>query len=102
MNILNISKRIHFLLVAGVALAILVDLTSTVATAGLRRDVKTETAAPLPAIEIGATSYLEDDPEFAPKFKPVVARGRPVQRRAIASLACTFSIARLCVLPARA
>jgi len=103
------KNPIHFFLGGAVVLAILIDLTSGAAVAGLPQRPEAETVLPVvmapaeaaPArsaapLALASGPYLEDDPEFAPKFKQVVGRARP-QSHALDRLGCALNVTRMCV-----
>lgn len=88
MHTLDIRHRVPSLLAIAAVIIIVMDLFSTPANAGRMPDTTTNVLsaeAPLPQpvklAHAKAAPLLEEEPEFAPQFKQVVAHSRPAQSR---------------------
>ena len=100
MHTLDIRHRVPSLLAIAAVIIIVMDLFSTAANAGRMPDTEASTpvvaaanAQPVKLAQAKATPapLLEEDPEFAPQFKQVVARSRPAQQRAGSLFGRVFS-----------
>ena len=90
MHTLDIRHRVPSLLAIAAVIIIVIDLFSTPANAGRMPEIETSVpvavaslSQPVKLTQTRATPapLLEEDPEFAPQFKQVVARNRPAQQR---------------------
>jgi hypothetical protein len=100
MHTLDIRHRVPSLLAIAAVIIIVMDLFSTPANAGRMPDAETS----IPVVLASAAKpdklahtrstpalLLEEEPEFAPQFKQVVARSRPAQQRAGSLFGRVFS-----------
>lgn len=101
MHTLDIRHRVPSLLAIAAVIIIVMDLFSTPANAGRMP----ETEPSMPVVVVGSFAQpvklaqakaapaplLEEDPEFAPQFKQVVARSRPAQKHTASLFGRVFS-----------
>jgi hypothetical protein len=90
MHTLDIRHRVPLLLAIAAVIIIVIDLFSTPANAGrmpsMESSIPVVVAADAKPVKLALAKatpapLLEEDPEFAPQFKQVVARNRPAQQR---------------------